>query len=128
MNPDHDRVYHSVKTVENFSEIHLEVERYIEAHYENPALVIRDFVRDKGISQRQVQRSLSWHDTTWGRKVLDVRMKRAKELLGFSSETLETIAERSGYGSLAQFTRTFKAEEGMEPEEYRQWMIQRQAT
>ena len=47
------------------------------------------------------------------------RMRRGKELLRHSGETMETIAERVGYGSLAQFTRTFKAEEGIEPEEYR---------
>jgi two-component system, response regulator YesN len=118
--PDHDRVYHSVKTVENFAEIRLEVQRFIEANFENPKLALSDFVQAKGISQRQATRALSWHSTTWSRMLLDERLKRAKELLRHSGESTETIATRAGYGSLAQFTRTFKAEEGMGPEEYRQ--------
>ena len=126
--PDHDRVYHSVRTVENFAEIHLEVQRYIEANFENPKLSIGDFVQAKGISQRQTQKALSWHSTTWVRMLLEMRLRRAKELLGYSGETVETVAERAGYSSFNQFARTFKAEEGMEPEEYRQWMIQRQAS
>ena len=116
---DHDRIYHSVKTVENFAEIHLEAQRYIESNFENTKLTANDFCKAKGFSLRQVQRALSWHTTSWSRMLLDQRMRRAKELLRYSGEPMETITERAGYDSLAQFNRTFKAEEGIEPEEYR---------
>jgi AraC-like DNA-binding protein len=53
--------------------------------------------------------------------LLDERMQHAREFLSYSGESIEAIAERVGYEP-SQFVRTFKAEEGKEPEEYRQWM------
>lgn len=112
--------YHRIKTVDNFSDIHLEAKRFIDANYDKH-IVLSDFTKAKGYSTRQTQRALSFHDTTWLRMVLDVRMQRSKELLANSGESIVTVAERVGY-SPSQFSRTFKAEEGMTPEEYRTWI------
>lgn len=112
--------------MENYSDIHLEVQRYIEAHH-SERIVLTDFVRDKNISQRQTQRALSWHDTTWQRMLLDERMKRAKTLLAHSTESIGRIAEMIGYEH-SQFSRTFRAEEGMGPEEYREWLVNEQTS
>ena len=120
MSAEHSKVYHRIETVENYADIHLETQRYIEANYDK-RIVLTDLVEAKGFSQRQIQRALSWHNTNWQRMVLDVRMRRAKELLANSGEPIGNIAESVGYDH-SQFSRTFKAEEGMGPEEYREWV------
>ena len=110
--------------MENYSDIHLEVQRYIEAHH-SERIVLTDFVRDKNISQRQTQRALSWHDTTWQRMLLDERMKRAKTLLAHSTESIGRIAEMSAT-SIRSSAAHSEAEEGMGPEEYREWLVNEQ--
>lgn len=109
-------------------EIQREVQRYIEVNYRNPSLIVRDFVLARGISHRSVATALAANSTSWNRMLLDARMRRAKELLSHSAETVEAIALQSGYESAAQFSRTFKAEEGKEPKEYRQWKIEQRQT
>lgn len=122
MSYEHADTYHRIETVENYSDIQAEVQRYIEANYDK-RIGLADFVQAKGFSQRQVQRALSYHDTNWQRLLLDIRMRRAKELLLHSGESIGMIATMVGYDH-SQFSRTFKAEEGMGPEEYRAWIRQ----
>lgn len=104
--------------MENYDEIFTEVQRYIEDNYSRK-ITLADFVQAKGISTRSTQRALSWRDTNWQRLLLDYRMSRAKELLRHSGETIGSVATMVGYDH-SQFTRTFTAEEGMGPEEYKQ--------
>lgn len=124
MSYEHADTYHRIGTVENYSDIHSEVRDYIGDNYAN-RIGLNDFIRATGYSQRQVQRALSYHDTNWQRMLLDARMRRAKELLQHSGETVGNIAMMVGYDH-SQFSRTFKAEEGMGPEEYRTWIRQQQ--
>jgi AraC-like DNA-binding protein len=126
MSYEHSNVYHRIPTVENYGDIHLEAMRFIEANYGNSSLAITDFVKAKGISQRQVQRALSFYDTTFVRMLLSIRMDRAKELLAHSGEPVEAIANNIGY-DVQQFNRTFRAEEGMGPEEYQKWQQTQQS-
>lgn len=123
---EHANVYHKIGTVENYSEIHTEVQRFIEANYDKP-ISITDVVQARGVSQRQIHRALAWHDTSWSRMLLNERHKRAKELLAYSGETLDTIAKRVGQTPM-QLNRTLKAEEGMDAEEYRTWIRSQQQT
>ena len=126
MSYEHSNVYHRIGTVENYAEIHLETQRYIEANYDK-RIGLDDFVKAKGFSQRQIQRALAYHDTNWQRMLLDVRIERAKGLLMHSSHGVGEIANMVGYEH-SQFTRTFTAEEGMGPEEYRKWTRQNRST
>jgi AraC-like DNA-binding protein len=103
------------------------IRSFIESNYER-AITIDDFTAARGISRRSAQEALSFHAKSWLRLLLDVRMQRARELLSYSGETVEVIAGRCGYPDAAQFTRSFKIEEGKEPEEYRQWMTSQQST
>jgi AraC-like DNA-binding protein len=118
---EHSSSMHRVETTENYGSIHLDVKRYIEAH-SSESIVLRDFISQSGYSQRQVQRALSWHDTNWQRMLLDERMNRARQLLANTRDPINRVSEMAGYNSPSQFSRTFKAEEGMTPEEYRQYM------
>ena len=54
--------------------------------------------------------------------ILELRIRRAKELLRFSSESLEEIARLCGFYDLAYFSRKFKNAEGCSPSAFRkQW-------
>lgn len=48
-----------------------------------------------------------------------VRVREACRLLAGTGETVTAIAEKTGYGSITHFGRTFKAVTGMAPAEYR---------
>lgn len=48
-----------------------------------------------------------------------LRLHRAAGLLANTAMAIETIAEKSGYGSAAAFTRAFSADYGMPPAQYR---------
>lgn len=119
---DHVGSQHRRETTENYSEIRNEAQRFIEANIAGNA-TLNDFTREKGYPQRNVQRALSWFDTNWRRMLLDARMQRARDLLRTSGEPVNRIAEMVGYEH-SQFSRTFKAEEGKNPEEYREWIRQ----
>jgi AraC-like DNA-binding protein len=119
---DHVGSQHRPETTENYSEIRNEAQRFIEENVAGSA-TLNDFTMAKGYSSRHVQRALSWFDTNWRRMLLDERMKRARELLRASGEPVNRVAEMVGYEH-SQFSRTFKAEEGKSPEEYREWIRQ----
>lgn len=51
--------------------------------------------------------------------LLDLRMKRVRELLGDPSLKIYEIAERVGYKNIIYFNRQFKQSTGMSPGEYR---------
>ena len=48
-----------------------------------------------------------------------LRLHRAAGFLANTTTPIETIAERSGYGGVAAFTRAFAADYGMPPAQYR---------
>ncbi|MBR2761815.1 MAG: helix-turn-helix domain-containing protein [Solobacterium sp.] len=55
--------------------------------------------------------------------ILELRIRRSKELLRFSGESMEAIAEQCGFYDLAYFSRKFKKTEGTSPSVYRrQWL------
>lgn len=120
MSYEHATTYHRLETVRKYAEIHMQAWHYIEVNGDK-RVGLDDFVKDSGFSVRQVQRALSWHDTTWQRLAREIKMNYARVMLRHTQKPIHTIASQIGY-SHSQLSRTFKAEEGMTPEEYRQWI------
>jgi AraC-like DNA-binding protein len=116
-NPNRREVATSAMTV--IDDIYYDLQQFIRANYASQ-ITLDDFTRVRGIARRDAQEALSYNATSWAKLLLDQRMQVARELLSYSGESTEAIALRIGY-SLSQFERTFKAEEGKEPEEYRRW-------
>ncbi len=51
-----------------------------------------------------------------------IRITKAKQLLRFSDDSIESIGENTGLGAITYFSRTFRKIEGITPSEYRkQW-------
>ncbi len=56
--------------------------------------------------------------------VQDLKMQRAREMLTYTGWSVETIAEKLGYGTSSYFYKCFKKHEGMTPREYRRQAAQ----
>lgn len=117
---EHSSTYHRLETVRNYSQIHMAVWHYVELHRDK-RVGIEDFVAESGYSKRQIQRALAWYDTSWQEMLLTVRLNYAKAMLAHTTVPIGELARRVAYDH-SQFTKMFKAEEGMTPEEYRQWI------
>lgn len=61
----------------------------------------------------------SQHGETIATTVRRLRLHRAAGFLANTSMPIEAIAERSGYGGVAAFTRAFTADYGLPPAQYR---------
>ncbi len=75
--------------------------------------------RIAGIPVRTLQRRLACAGLTYSDLVLEIRLARARELLGDRSRPIDEIASALGYADAANFTRGFKKRAGMTPTEYR---------
>ncbi len=58
--------------------------------------------------------------TTYSHYLRRYRIERAKEILQTTNETITIIAEKVGYPDIAYFSRIFKKETGMTPNDYKQ--------
>ena len=71
------------------------------------------------ITARTLQRCLASAGLTYSDLVTDVRLTRARELIGDRSRQIEEIAAVLGYSDAANFTRAFKKWAGVTPSRYR---------
>ena len=73
-----------------------------------------------GLSQRQLERKfLEVLNNTPSRFYLNLRLARARERLLATTESLETVAESTGFSSQAHFSRAFKSWSGVSPKAIR---------
>ena len=76
--------------------------------------------RSLATSRRQLQRAFAEiGDTTFRAYALEVRMRRARELLRDTDMSVREIAERVGYRKPPQFCKTFRRQHGQSPSRFR---------
>lgn len=83
------------------------------------AIHIDDVARQLGVSRRKLQGDLNVEGHVFRELLRDVRMRRAKQLMRETSDTLAEIALSVGYSDQAHFHRAFSSVEGMAPGEWR---------
>ena len=100
----------------------LEVKKYLDENYAS------DLTLDSLASQFYISKHYLSHSfkdqfgMTINNYLLSVRITHAKQLLRFSSKTVEDIGYEVGIGAPAYFCRVFKEVEGVSPSIYReQW-------
>ncbi len=97
----------------------LQVKDYLDAHY-GETISLEDLAGRFFISKFYLSRIFKEQfGVSIGDYLLQVRITRAKQLLRFSHESLESIAVQCGFGSLYYFSRMFKKVEGIAPSAYR---------
>jgi len=70
------------------------------------------------IEKRTLQRFLKREGETFSKILLDVRIKRASDLLRFSNKSHEQIAEELGFNDAVAFSHAFKEWMGLSPREW----------
>ena len=97
-----------------------QIQAYIEANYAHPQLSLDHLSERFQVPPKTL--SKSFKDVT-GEKFIDflihIRLEHAKRMLRDSDASIQTIAERVGYGGAVSFSRVFKKVEGVAPGEYR---------
>lgn len=71
------------------------------------------------ISERTLHRKLSDRNTSFGRALDTVRLRRARELLDGTSHDIQTISDKLGFAEVASFSRFFRRVAGVSPSIYR---------
>lgn len=98
--------------------IHGKVIPYIEAHL-SETFSISELAREASLNPQYLMRIFKKET---GKSVLeytvDIKMMQAKKMLQYTNWSIETIAEKLGYGTCSYFYKTFKKHEGLTPKEY----------
>lgn len=100
-----------------------EVRKYIEVNFRNPNLSLDLLSEEFNIHAKYLSK-LFKEET--GHKfvdfLIDARMQYAKKQLSETSESVQDIAESTGYTNAISFSRVFKKVVGLSPSEYREEM------
>lgn len=94
----------------------------IETIERNPALPLDlDTIAEKmGVTRRTLQRAFTEiGGTSFRAYAVEVKMRRARELLTQTDLTVREVGEHVGYRKPPQFCKTFKQEHGVTPTELR---------
>lgn len=93
--------------------------KYIKENISDPKLSNGLLAKHLGISEVYFRRLFqSQYDTTPKQYILDIRIKKAKQMLGDGIYKITSISEECGFSSLYHFCRIFKEKTGYTPSEY----------
>lgn len=98
----------------------IEVKSYLDEHYRGKVTLEElagRFYMDKYYLTKCFKEE---YGVTINQYLLQVRITKAKQMLRFTDEKLETIGQECGIGEAAYFSRMFKKMEGISPSEYRE--------
>ena len=93
--------------------------QYIAENIQNPELSNTCLARQIGISEVYLRKLfLAHYNITPRQHILDIRIRKAKQLLCDTPLTVATIAEKCGFSSVYHFCRMFKQRTGLTPTQY----------
>ena len=93
---------------------------YLEAHYADPGLTNQIIAAELDVSEVYFRRLFreEFH-TTPKQYILDLRIRKARQLLAEGHLPVNEIAEACGFSSVYHFSRAFRQAAGLSPTEYR---------
>lgn len=93
--------------------------KYISKNIQNPELSNTRLARNNGISEVYLRKLFSAHyNITPKQYILEIRIRKAKQLLRDTPFSVATIAEECGFSSVYHFCRSFKQRTGLTPTQY----------
>lgn len=94
-------------------------EKYIEEHIQEPNLSNVELAKHLGISEVYLRKQFQSHyGVTPKQYILDVRIRKAKQLLVNTPFTVTAIAEECGFSTVYHFCRAFRQRTGKTPTQY----------
>ena len=94
--------------------------RIINEEYSSPTLTNEGLAAACGVSEVYFRRLFTNHlGTSPKQYIIDLRLKRAKQLLSEDVRSVREISENCGFSNPYHFARLFKEHEGLTPSEYR---------
>lgn len=95
------------------------VMKYIEQHIQDPSLSNTVLAKHIGISEVYLRKQFLSHcQVTPKQYILDMRLRKAKQMLVDTPFTVAAIAEECGFSSVYHFCRAFKQRTGQTPTQY----------
>lgn len=83
-------------------------------------ITLKQLAKDFNMSERQIQRYMkNYHNTTFKKRLNDVRIENAKELLHSTNLSVLEIANEVGFKYISYFDEVFREHEKMTPNEFR---------
>jgi len=95
------------------------VREIIAGNLKNPDLKIETVAKHCGLAVHELRQSLSKQGTTYAKELQTLKIATAKKLLTETAEPISNIATQVGFSTPANFTRAFKAWEGVLPKDFR---------
>ena len=93
--------------------------KYIDANIQNPKLSNTNLARQLGISEVYLRKLfLAHYNISPKQYILDIRIRKAKQMLRDTPFTVAAIAEECGFSSVYHFCRAFKQRAGLTPTQY----------
>lgn len=93
--------------------------RYIEENISKPELSNTGMARHLGISEVYFRKLfITYYNITPKQYVMNLRIRKAKQMLTDTPFTVTAIADACGFSSVYQFCRAFKARTGLTPTQY----------
>ena len=94
--------------------------RWMEQHLFDPALQMGQLAEKAGVSEVYFRRLFRQaYGVAPKQYILEIRLRRARQLLAESRMPIGAVAAECGFASLYHFSRAFHAAEGLSPSEYR---------
>ena len=111
-----DRLSHPEKQTPELLQF---IMKYIDEHIQDPTLSNTQLAKLIGISEVYLRKLFQSHYHTTPRQyILELRIRKAKQLLVDTPFTVATIAEECGFSSVYHFCRSFKQHTGQTPTQY----------
>ena len=93
--------------------------RFVEENIQNPALTNTVLAKRIGISEVYLRKLFAAHyGMTPKQYILDIRIRKAKQMLTDTPFTVTAIAEECGFSSLYHFCRIFRQRTGLTPSQF----------
>ena len=94
---------------------------YMEKHYTDPKISMETVCDETGMSVSYLSLLFKKEkQTTFVKYLTMIRLEKAKELLGLTSERVVDIAGKCGYNEVYYFSHSFKKYSGVSPRKYRE--------